>query len=78
MFPIYIKDLCEDHGEELCGSHGLCSIDNIGSYKCWCDVGYIGTNCEIGKIDIFKNSFFSIKIPPFLKLVSYLHKRSTM
>lgn len=30
---------------QQCNSHGLC-INQIGSYKCQCDIGYTGSNCQ--------------------------------
>lgn len=32
--------------------HGQCS-DTLGSYRCTCDVGWTGTNCETGTVYIF-------------------------
>lgn len=40
--------------------HGQCS-DTLGSYRCTCDVGWTGTNCEIGTVYIIYLSRYSLR-----------------
>lgn len=40
--------------------HGQCS-DTRGSYRCTCDVGWTGTNCETGTVNIIYLSRYSLR-----------------
>ena len=37
-----------DQNSKLCLNGATCANDNKGGYKCTCDKGYTGENCEIG------------------------------
>lgn len=39
---------------------GQCS-DTLGSYRCSCDVGWTGTNCETGTVYIIYLSRYSLR-----------------
>lgn len=42
-------DINECVVSSLCKNGGMC-FNILGSYKCICDVKYIGRNCEMGRL----------------------------
>ena len=42
-----------------CQNNGTCVNEGLTGYKCLCEVGWLGTNCEIGKSGLAINQFIS-------------------
>lgn len=50
---LYISDINEcNQFLGICQNGGQC-VNTIGSYRCQCPSGWTGTNCTVGKLEIY-------------------------